>query len=148
MRPIDVRTASAYWTRVGCLAVIFGGIAAVMVVMGVKSLSSPYGSAAARWLILLGVAVLVVPFLVLAKSRLKWAARFDANGVTIRSGRLYPWPELQSVAEVRTRYGQINRYELVFRGGRARVFHLSIANAAEVMPVLAALRAGKNPFTS
>jgi hypothetical protein len=146
--PIEVKTGSAYWSRLGCIALLFGGLTITMVLMGVKGLGSQYGTGTAPWLILFGLALPVVPLVVMVRSRRTWAARLDARGVTIRSGRLLPWPELRSVVVVHTRYGQVNHYEIVFAGGRARVFPRVLGNAAEVMPALASLREGRNPFTS
>jgi hypothetical protein len=132
----------------GCLGLMFAGSAAVLVVAGVKDLGSQYRGGGAIWLIFAGLAFLLAPWIVLARSRRKWVAILDANGVTTRGGAVFRWNELLIVAEVHTRYGRVNHVELVFRGGRARVFPLFVANAGEVAPVLVALRAGKNLFLS
>lgn len=80
-------------------------------------------------------------------ARRSWIARFDAQGVTLRNGRLFRWEDFVTIEERRSHRGRfLNNYDLVFKTGTAGLFHHMAANDAEVLAVVAALQRGENPF--
>jgi hypothetical protein len=100
---------------------------------------------AAPFLLLLGA------WWILMSEKAKVPARFDASGVTMRNGKVFPWTELQTtrpherVVRGSSRTTEI-ALELVFTSGRALVTYRAITNLAQVKPVCEALKLGVNPW--
>jgi hypothetical protein len=139
MQSIEVKTASSYFVRMGCVGALFLGLAAAM---GLRA-TRPGGGAFA----LLALIFCAIPIVVIAVDRRSWARRIDATGVTLRSGRLLAWNAFQRVVTITYPAGRgVKRYELVFQTGSARVFPLVTENRAEVEAVMQALSRGINPF--
>lgn len=79
-----------------------------------------------------------------------WAKSFDREGVTRRDGRTFRWADLlakNAIYRQRRHGGQgaLNNYELVFKNGKALVFHLMLENAGEVMSFLDTVSAESKP---
>jgi hypothetical protein len=109
-------------------------------------LDSDSGPSAGALLALgLAVAAWLAPLFFL-RGRRSWVSRFDAQGVTLQSGRRVAWNEFQGVRAVHGRVGQVIYYELAFRGAHARIFPAMVANAPEVLAVVTALQRGEPPF--
>lgn len=142
--PIEVRTKSSYFTRIGIVMAMFllpatcGIIAGIRAVIAGTSNGLPIVGVAA----LFGAVALVFPI-----GRRSWVRYIDDRGVTTRSGRLYPWHEFQAITEqrMRGRYGTspaVNNYLLVFRSGKAGLFHQMAENDMEVMGAVLSLQRG------
>lgn len=70
-----------------------------------------------------------------------WAKSFDREGVTRRDGQTFRWADLLAKNAIyrqrrHGRQGALNNYELVFKNGKALVFHLMLENTGEVMSFL------------
>jgi hypothetical protein len=146
---IEARVSRGFWYRVGGLALLCGGMGAMLVAMAVRNLRSPYGGDATGAVIPIVMALLTAGIPVfLVMSRRRWVRRFDGHGVTLRNGRRFGWADLERVVVVHRRRF-INHYELRFRGGgRAFVFYLVLANRDEVLAVVQKLQQGQNPFVA
>jgi hypothetical protein len=97
---------------------------------------------------LVAAATLLAIPMFLMWTRRSWVARFDEHGVTLRNGRTFAWPDFERVVprKMRPRSYGINHYDLVFRTGKARVFHQMATNRAQVVSIVDALGRGENPF--
>jgi hypothetical protein len=139
MNAIELKTGKQYWRRVAILWVMFGLFGLVISAMAKRPAVG-----------LFGLLVMVAPGLMLVSRRMTWAARLDAEGVTLRSGKRLPWSDFDKVVDVHAVRGGAkwhNHYELVFRSGRARVFDRMLENGDAVVGALQALERGDNPFT-
>jgi len=90
----------------------------------------------------------IAPLLVLQLKK-SVPLRLDANGVTMRNGRTFPWNELQHIQFVSVRRRGETRESsarLSFRTGRADIIYGRIKNDYEVKPILQALAQGRNPW--
>ncbi|MCL4275328.1 MAG: hypothetical protein KJZ77_15765 [Anaerolineales bacterium] len=70
-----------------------------------------------------------------------WARTFTHEGVTRRDGKQFRWADLleKNAVYIRQRgagQGSLNNYELVFKDGKALVFHRMLENEGEVMRFL------------
>jgi len=79
-----------------------------------------------------------------------WAKTFDREGVTRRDGKKFRWADLREKNAVHMqlssgRQGALNNYELVFKDGKALVFHRMLENDQEVMAALEMLSAKQKP---
>jgi hypothetical protein len=98
-------------------------------------------------LIVIGVLTAGLGFLVMGLEYLRWVRHLDADGVTRRDGKRLLWGDLQSMRFVRARLpsgelGALNHVQLVFAGGKAKVFPFVLANAGEVLRSLKAYPGG------
>jgi hypothetical protein len=71
----------------------------------------------------------------------KWAGTIYRDGVVRRDGRKFRWEDLMEKNAVHMRLrsgrlGAVNNYELVFKDGKALVFHLMLENEQEVLRFL------------
>jgi hypothetical protein len=139
MNAIEAKTGRQYWRRIAILWAMFGLFGFVITAM-----------AKAPALGIFGLVLMVAPAYLLWSRRRWWVARMDGDGVLMRSGKRFAWVDLEKVVDVTAVRGGAkwhNHYELVFRGGRARVFDRMLANSDEVVAVVQALQRGENPFT-
>ena len=139
MNAVELKTGKGYWRRIGLLWAMFGFFGFVISAMA----RTPAPG-------ILGLLLMIAPAWLLVRRRMTWAARLDAEGVILRSGKRLAWADFEKVIDVHVVRGgarRHNHYELVFRGGRARVFDFMLANGAEVVGVIKTLERGENPFT-
>jgi hypothetical protein len=133
MNTVELKTSGAYWRRIAILWALFGFIG--LAITATAKLSA---------LGIFGISIMLAPAFLLIRRRMTWAARFDGTGVTLRSGKQLAWADFEKVVDVHTVKGGHNHYQLVFRGGRARVFDRMLANAGEVVGILSGLARGEN----
>jgi hypothetical protein len=96
-----------------------------------------------------GLFLMIAPAWLLIQRRATWIARMDADGVTLRSGKRFPWSDFEKVVDVQANRGGArwhSHYELFFHGGHARVFDRMLANADEAVAAVGTLAHGQNPF--
>jgi hypothetical protein len=139
MPSIELKTAPAYWRRIGLLWGMFGFFGLVISAMAANPVLGFFG-----------LLLMIAPAWLLIQRRATWIARMDGDGVTLRSGKRLPWSDFEKVVDVQAVRGGArwhNHYELIFRSGRARVFDRMLANADEAVPAVTALMRGENPFT-
>lgn len=129
MAPLEARTSRGYWTRLGCLGVMFGTFGGIFAWSGLRRLAEPGPMGAV--LLVLAVGVAFTPFL-LVLNRRNWVRRIDDQGVLLRGGARLAWSDFERVATVRVRTA-VNHYELRFRTGVARIFPAVLENSDEVM---------------
>jgi hypothetical protein len=98
----------------------------------------------------LGLVFLYIP-VVLAAEKTRIPRYIDPTGVTMRNGTHHPWAELRGVRtlQVRLRSGTFREFgtELQFARGSAQLVYRPIVNAAEVLWIIPALQAGRNPWS-
>ena len=80
----------------------------------------------------------------------RWAKIFDNEGVTRRDGQRFHWADLLEQKAVHMQLssggqGALNNYELVFKNGKALVFHRMLENEKEVMAFLETLSVKQKP---
>jgi hypothetical protein len=139
MNTIQAKTSQAYWRRIGLLWAMFGSFGLIMTAMAKEPALGIFG-----------LLVMLAPGWLLYRRRATWMATMDGAGVTLLSGKHLPWAELQKIVDVHALRGGArwhNHYDLIFRGGRARVFDRMLANSDEVLGVIKALEQGYNPLT-
>jgi hypothetical protein len=139
MNGIEAKTGKQYWQRITVLWAMFGLMGFVITAMAREPAIG-----------ILGLLLMVTPAYMLWSRRRWWVERMDGDGILLRSGKRFAWADFDKVVDVHAVRGGArwhNHYELVFRGGRARVFDRMLANSAEVVAVLQALERRENPFT-
>ena len=139
MQPIELKTGSTYWQRIGFLWGMFFLIGFAL-------------SAVARRPVMgiFGLVLMFAPALLLLNRRFTWVARLDSEGVVMRSGKRHAWRDFEKVIAVHAVKGGArwhNHYALIFKSGRGRIFDRMLANAPEVLAVVQMLEQGNNPFT-
>lgn len=134
MSVLELQTGSQYWRR---LALIWGMFAVIGFAIAAVAKQPLLGFT--------GLFLMVAPAYMLWSRRNSWVARMDGDGVGMISGKRFGWAEFEKVFEIKARGGH-SHYEIVFKGGRARVFDRMLSNKNEVVSVVAALGRGENPF--
>lgn len=146
MIAIRLQTGGQYWRQLALLWGLFGFLGLTILAV---ARTAP--------LAFVGLVMMIVPAYMLVSRYIWWVARMDDDGVTLVSGKRYAWTDLERIIDVRgvsfafpienappfryQAHGH-NHYELIFKGGHARVFDRMLKNGAEVAAALAALERG------
>jgi hypothetical protein len=143
---LDVITSAELRKRTRLLCLFFWPFAVLGIVQIVHDIRR--GRQLDEWVWMIGVIAMVAigPFF-LYLGRGKEVKRFDEQGVTTRSGRVFSWDRFVRVADYKRRRMH-NHFELHFEDGVAVVADLMADNYAEIREVIAELEAGTSRFRS
>jgi len=133
VKAVDVKLHPSWRKRFALLAMMLVPVAGTLVLMSMRSFAAGATGPGQIYLLLsLAAFASVAYFPVFAR---RWATRLDEAGVTLRSGRFFPWAHFKGMQRVRR--GEVPvRYELKFQEGTAYVLPLMLENGSAVQAAI------------